>query len=94
MGDVNQSRSSGLDDEEASETQPLLRQGQGAPKPNSAATSQQIEDEWTSEDNRRNPRNWSATYKWATVALVSFIEFLTYVPVQLIVESCFPTASF
>lgn len=36
--------------------------------------------EWDDETNRDNPRNWSAFFKWATVVLVSFIEFLTTMP--------------
>ena len=38
-----------------------------------------LEDKWNAEDNVQNPRNWSSLAKWLTVALVSFIEFLTFV---------------
>lgn len=34
-------------------------------------------DHWHAAGNSRNPRNWTATFKWITVALVSFIEFMT-----------------
>lgn len=36
--------------------------------------------DWDDETNRDNPRNWRAFFKWATVVLVSFIEFLTTMP--------------
>lgn len=61
--------------EEVSARTPLLKQNG-----TTTSSSQHIEDEWESSDNQRNPRNWTSTYKWATVALVSFIEFLTTMP--------------
>lgn len=69
-----------LNDEEATASTPLLKSRQRAVDTSEASLSaRRIEDEWTAEHNEKNPRNWTFTYKWATVALVSFIEFLTYV---------------
>lgn len=70
-------------DQEATATTPLLKRND-SPRPSrdgslSRTGSQQIDDAWDATDNHRNPRNWSFAFKWATVALVSFIEFLTYV---------------
>lgn len=67
---------------EASSTTPLLKQHNRdveSREIDSASTGHD-EDEWDDEDNRHNPRNWSRFFKWATVVLVSFIEFLTTKP--------------
>jgi hypothetical protein len=42
-----------------------------------------IQDEntvwWDSDDDPANPMNWSEKKKWANVAIMSMITFLTYV---------------
>lgn len=63
--------------EEDGLTTPLLKPNQQNGIADHDTSSQEVEDEWSSEDNKRNPQNWTSTYKWLTVALVSFIEFLT-----------------
>ena len=61
-------------DEENSTTTPLLSSRRGREDNENGVD---VEDLWSDEDNASNPRNWTSTYKWMTVALVSFIEFLT-----------------
>ena len=34
---------------------------------------------WETEIDSGNPLNWSASRKWITIAIVSFIELLTFV---------------
>lgn len=81
MVDNQQTQNESFENEEASATTPLLKSRHRPDGPdNPSVSAQHIEDEWTAEHNKRNPRNWTFTYKWATVALVSFIEFLTSVP--------------
>lgn len=64
-------------DEANSTTTPLLSSRRGREDNEYGAD---VEDLWSNEDNASNPRNWTSTYKWMTVALVSFIEFLTTMP--------------
>lgn len=73
-------RTSIFDEEEAASLiTPLLKAFQQANDPTYVPPPEHIEDEWSSEDNPYNPRNWSYAFRWTTVALVSFIECLTYV---------------
>ena len=58
-------------------TTPLLKPIQQDDIADHDTTSEEDEEEWSSEGNKRNPQNWTSAYKWLTVALVSFIEFLT-----------------
>ena len=67
-------------DEESSSRTPLLSSKQSHMSEQHGFTSQHIENEWESASNKRNPRNWTSTFKWSTVALVSFIEFMTTMP--------------
>lgn len=71
-------RTSIFDEEEAASLiTPLLKAFRQETDPNFDTSVEHIEDEWSSPDNPYNPRNWAIAYKWVTVALVSYIEFLT-----------------
>lgn len=67
---------------EATSTTPLLQQSHNdVENRNTASTSGEYDDDqWDDKDNPDNPRNWSSFFKWATVVLVSFTEFLTTMP--------------
>lgn len=69
------SRSKRHEEEGPTSTTPLLRQNGS-----NSTSAQDVEDDWDASQNKQNPRNWTSTYKWTTVALVSFIEFLTTMP--------------
>ena len=70
-----------VNEREASSTTPLLKRGRDDVGSTNAGfeerSIQHIEVDWDDEDNRNNPRNWAPWFKWSTVFLVSFIEFLT-----------------
>lgn len=80
MGDASRSQNK-HDDEEATSRTPLLKSGQRGTETDNGPSSEHVENEsdWRAGQNDENPRNWTFAYKWTTVALVSFIEFLTYV---------------
>lgn len=74
------SREGNADDEvshEPSATTPLLKAHERRPDSGRDEDGSDIDTRWKAEDNTRNPRNWKFGFKWMTVALVSFIEFLT-----------------
>ncbi len=72
------------EEHEVSSITPLLKRDQNDIESRSSGTerphNQHAEHEWEAEENLNNPRNWKRSFKWATVILVSFIEFLTTMP--------------
>ena len=81
MGDRDKSAFNADERQEATLTTPLLKKHQDDVESGRSnyeqRSNQHVEDEWDAAENRNNPRNWKASFKWTTVILVSFIEFMT-----------------
>ena len=81
MGRGTKITSDEMNEHEASSSTPLLKRDRGEVRRRDTGSedtsTEHIEDDWDVEENRDNPRNWASWFKWSTVILVSFIEFLT-----------------